>query len=290
MRLVRGVSRYPPERTYALSTRTMPISERMKRANCMSESVYRSAPLAGQPPCGGVVQRALVLRARYRPYTHAPMQTLTLGAPGSDDASAVGNKAANLARLAAHFRVPPGFCIDDIGARQRSAPRPPRTAPSAASCGRSWRPGYRVARRSGPALRSPGRGPLIGHRRGRRRVSFAGQHETILNVRGVEAVTDAVLECWRSAASERATAIGRRAGSRAPARIACSSSRWCRRTSRRSPSASTRSRRTATSSSSTRRGPRRPDRFGRGHAGSLRRRKEDRSDVRRTPGRWRAQR
>jgi pyruvate,water dikinase len=50
--------------------------------------------------------------------------------------------------------------------------------------------------------------------------SFAGQHETILNVRGVEAVTDAVLECWRSCANERATAYRATRGIDGPPRIA----------------------------------------------------------------------
>ncbi|HEX6062416.1 MAG TPA: PEP/pyruvate-binding domain-containing protein, partial [Candidatus Limnocylindria bacterium] len=36
--------------------------------------------------------------------------------------------------------------------------------------------------------------------------SFAGQHETILDVRGPGAITDAVLACWRSASSDRAIA------------------------------------------------------------------------------------
>ena len=36
--------------------------------------------------------------------------------------------------------------------------------------------------------------------------SYAGQHETSLNIRGVEAVADAVVHCWRSAQSPRARA------------------------------------------------------------------------------------
>lgn len=146
------------------------------------------------------------------------MRTLTLGAPGSDNASAVGNKAANLARLSTHFRVPPGFCVDTAV----------HAALGAAAEGGSGRPelraivanGYHALAQS-TAVQEPVvavRSSAIGE--DGTDSSFAGQHETILNVRGVEAVTDAVLDCWRSAASERATAYRKARGIDAPARIA----------------------------------------------------------------------
>lgn len=147
------------------------------------------------------------------------MQTLILGAPASQDASAVGNKAANLARLAAHFRVPPGFCIDTsvyealaVAMGQDGAERRELRAILA--------DGYRaLAQQTGVAE------PLVAVRSSAigedgTESSFAGQHETILNVRGIEAVTDAVLECWRSAANERATAYRQARGVDASPRIA----------------------------------------------------------------------
>ena len=42
--------------------------------------------------------------------------------------------------------------------------------------------------------------------------SFAGQHETILDVAGVDNVVDAIVECWRSAGNERVTAYRREKG------------------------------------------------------------------------------
>jgi phosphohistidine swiveling domain-containing protein len=147
------------------------------------------------------------------------MQTLTLGAPGSHDPSAVGNKAANLARLAAHFRVPPGFCIDTavhetLGAATKQDGPERRELRSIVAAGCRTLAEVTGAAEPKVAVRSS----AIGE--DGTESSFAGQHETILNVRGVEAVTDAVLECWRSAANERATAYRKARGIDAPARIA----------------------------------------------------------------------
>ncbi|MEK7862141.1 MAG: PEP/pyruvate-binding domain-containing protein, partial [Chloroflexota bacterium] len=50
--------------------------------------------------------------------------------------------------------------------------------------------------------------------------SFAGQHETILDVHGVDAVVEAVLECWRSAGNERVTAYRKEKGITAPVQVA----------------------------------------------------------------------
>ena len=147
------------------------------------------------------------------------MKTLTLGAPGSHDASAVGNKAANLARLAAHFRVPPGFCID-TAVHERLGAATGQDGPERRELHAIVAAGYRtLAEQTGMA--EPGvavRSSAIGE--DGTESSFAGQHETILNVRGIEAVTAAVLECWRSTANERATAYRKARGIVAPARIA----------------------------------------------------------------------
>jgi phosphoenolpyruvate synthase/pyruvate phosphate dikinase len=42
--------------------------------------------------------------------------------------------------------------------------------------------------------------------------SFAGQHETLLNIVGAEAIVQAVTQCWASAHSERALAYRRKSG------------------------------------------------------------------------------
>jgi phosphohistidine swiveling domain-containing protein len=147
------------------------------------------------------------------------MRTLTLGAPGSHDASVVGNKAANLARLAAHFRVPPGFCID-TSVHERLGAAASQHGPERRDLHAIVEAGYRtLAEATGAAEPHVAvRSSAIGE--DGTESSFAGQHETILNVRGVEAVTEALLECWRSAASERATAYRRARGIEGPARIA----------------------------------------------------------------------
>jgi pyruvate,water dikinase len=42
--------------------------------------------------------------------------------------------------------------------------------------------------------------------------SFAGQHETFLNIAGVDSILQAVIQCWESARSERALEYRRRQG------------------------------------------------------------------------------
>ncbi len=146
------------------------------------------------------------------------MQTLILGAPGSHDASAVGNKAANLARLAAHFRVPPGFCID-TSVYQTLGAAAEQDGPERAELRDIVANGYHTL---GQEI---GAEPLVAVRSSAigedgTESSFAGQYETILSVRGTDAVTDAVLECWRSATSGRAIAYRTARGIDAPPRIA----------------------------------------------------------------------
>ena len=147
------------------------------------------------------------------------MKALTLGAPGSDDAAAVGSKAANLARLATHFRVPPGFCID-TSVYEALGAAPGVDGPDRRELQGIVADGYRsLAQQTGVTE------PLVAVRSSAigedgAESSFAGQHETILSVSGIEAVTDAVLECWRSVANERATAYRTARGIDGPARIA----------------------------------------------------------------------
>src|SRR5439155_1636118 len=50
--------------------------------------------------------------------------------------------------------------------------------------------------------------------------SFAGQHETVLDVGGVDAIVDALLECWRSVYSDRAAVYRRQRGITGTPRIA----------------------------------------------------------------------
>ena len=147
------------------------------------------------------------------------MHVAWLGEPASLDAAIVGGKTASLGRLATSFRVPPGFCIDasafdelrpaldgDAGARARL-----RELVAASYADLGLRVGQREPR---VAVRSSAIGEDSGD------ASFAGQHETVLDVGGVDAVVDALLECWRSVYSERAAAYRKQRGIAGTPRIA----------------------------------------------------------------------
>ena len=109
----------------------------------------------------------------------------------------VGGKAASLSRLASHHTVPHGFAIPAMPAIGRPLPE---TLPAAifdaygALGERCGLPEPPVAVRSS-AVDEDGA-----------EASFAGQHDTYLNIRGHDAVVDAVHLCVRSAASQEALA------------------------------------------------------------------------------------
>lgn len=116
----------------------------------------------------------------------------------------VGGKAATLSRLAAEFPVPAGFAVPAVS--------PAIDESQAAAIGeevvdaylqleqRAEQIGVPVAVRSSAVDED---GPSA---------SFAGQHDTYLNVRGAEAVFEAVRRCWASAHSEVALAYRRQQG------------------------------------------------------------------------------
>jgi phosphoenolpyruvate synthase/pyruvate phosphate dikinase len=116
-----------------------------------------------------------------------------LGEDGAHEAAVAGGKAAALSRLASTYRVPPGFVVTD-GAHEEAV---------AAAYTKLGQPP--VAVRSS-AIDEDGD-----------EHSFAGQHETYLNIIGKEAVLDAIRRCRESARSERAVAY-RAANALAPAR------------------------------------------------------------------------
>jgi pyruvate,water dikinase len=125
---------------------------------------------------------------------------------GEDDCHAearVGGKAASLSRLAAQHAVPPGFALaataaddhaisDGLGIALEEAYR--RLGDR---CGTSLPP---VAVRSS-AVDEDGAD-----------ASFAGQHDTYLNIRGAGALVDAVRRCIMSASSAEALAYRRQRG------------------------------------------------------------------------------
>ena len=121
------------------------------------------------------------------------MELVWLGDEAAHDPLLTGGKAAALSRLAAGFRVPPGFVLTT-----QAFERP--LGLIEAILGTAYRRlGHtvgdetpRVAVRSS-AVDEDGAA-----------TSFAGQHETYLNLVGVEQVVEAVARCWESARSERA--------------------------------------------------------------------------------------
>ena len=135
-----------------------------------------------------------------------------LGQAECQDRALVGGKAAHLSQLAATFRVPPGFCLSTAAFDHALASgfAMDQTLASLAAlpdvlcegltqayamladhCGVAAPP---VAVRSS-AVDEDGAS-----------ASFAGQHETLLNIVGAEEVARAVVQCWRSAGSARVQA------------------------------------------------------------------------------------
>lgn len=133
---------------------------------------------------------------------------LWFGDPACHDQAQVGGKAAHLSRLAANYPVPPGFCLAAAAfdpTHPANAPLPEAVAAVltvaygtlASRCGVSDVP---VAVRSSALDEDSDL------------ASFAGQHETELNLVGIEAVLGGVARCWASSRTERALAYRRQQG------------------------------------------------------------------------------
>ena len=115
----------------------------------------------------------------------------------------VGGKAASLSRLASVHAVPHGFAIPALPAVADSLAAPLLPAISIA---------YRTL-----GERCGGVEPAVAVRSSAvdedgANASFAGQHDTYLNIRGADAVVAAVLRCAQSAASLEALAYRRQRG------------------------------------------------------------------------------
>jgi pyruvate, water dikinase len=145
---------------------------------------------------------------RTAPAADSP-EILWLGEPAASDAARTGGKAASLSRLAAAFRVPPGFVVALDGAELDRSARAAVTAAYrelAAEAGVEDPP---VAVRSSAVDED---GP---------HASFAGQHDTFLNVTGAEQVWWALSRCVASFRADRALAYRRDAGlAPEPSRVA----------------------------------------------------------------------
>jgi len=131
------------------------------------------------------------------------MNLLWLGDPKSFDAGLVGGKAANLSRIARlYHRVPDGFSLP-VTVMDEAHPLDLRDeiirAISDLMACHSL-PDFIAAVRSS-AVDEDGA-----------TASFAGQHETYLNIVGADAIIEAVTRCWESARSERALEYRRQQG------------------------------------------------------------------------------
>ncbi len=115
----------------------------------------------------------------------------------------VGGKAAGLGELIrAGERVPEGFCITTAAheaVRASSGVIPDDLRREIVACYERLGAGPVAVRSSATAEDLP-------------QASFAGQYDTLLNVSGAEALTDAVQRCWASLASPRAVAYREAAG------------------------------------------------------------------------------
>jgi phosphoenolpyruvate synthase/pyruvate phosphate dikinase len=128
---------------------------------------------------------------------------LWLGDPKSFDAALVGGKAANLSRLARlHHRVPDGFSLP-VMVMDEVHPFDLRDEITAAISDLMNCHGLQefIAAVRSSAVDEDGA-----------TASFAGQHETYLNIVGAEAIIQAVARCWESARSEHALDYRRQQG------------------------------------------------------------------------------
>src|SRR5512143_1455519 len=131
------------------------------------------------------------------------MNLLWLGDPTSFDTALVGGKAANLSRLARMYhRVPDGFCIP-VTLMDEAHPHDLRSEIIASISDL-------MACHSLPKLVVAVRSSAVDEDGAA--ASFAGQHETYLNIVGADAIIQAVTRCWESARSERALEYRRRQG------------------------------------------------------------------------------
>lgn len=116
------------------------------------------------------------------------MNLLWLGDPQSFDAALVGGKAANLSRLArAYHRVPDGFCI---AATVLHEVQPSDLYEDVVTAVSGLMACHGLAELV-TAVRSSAVDEDSAD------ASFAGQHETYLNIVGVEAIIQAIAQCWQ---------------------------------------------------------------------------------------------
>jgi pyruvate, water dikinase len=140
-----------------------------------------------------------------------------LGHGQCHDCVLLGGKASNLCHLAAEHKVPPGFCLTADAFDRAWTNRPvadegsaPLSLPSELY-DELVQAYHRLGEHCGVATPSVAVRSSALDEDGAD-ASFAGQHETYLNVVGAEAVAEAVARCWTSVHSPRALAYRRQQG------------------------------------------------------------------------------
>jgi pyruvate,water dikinase len=121
------------------------------------------------------------------------LELVWLGDAVASDVALVGAKAANLSRLAGAYRVPGGFCLTASAMdKGMDALRPQIVEAYASLAHQSGEASPPVAVRSSAIDEDSAD------------ASFAGQHETYLNVRGADSVVDSIVRCYQSLYAPRA--------------------------------------------------------------------------------------
>lgn len=135
-----------------------------------------------------------------------------LGEPMCADARLVGGKAAVLSELRGSFPVPEGFCVTTAAyaSYQAMGVMPTDVADAVMAAYSDLAVLARFVEGSGDAPPVAVRSSAVGE--DGRAASFAGQHATLLNVRGVHSLLDAIEEVWRSAGHATAMAYRREHG------------------------------------------------------------------------------
>jgi phosphohistidine swiveling domain-containing protein len=141
-----------------------------------------------------------------------------LGEPACNDPLVVGGKAASLSRLAERYPVPPGFALTtalfDLAARHERAAKDDATPLLSALAGLR---GEIAAAYRQLAVRAGTEDPAVAVRSSAvdedgSDASFAGQHETFLNVIGLDPLIEAIGRCWASFTAPHAIEYRRKQG------------------------------------------------------------------------------
>lgn len=131
------------------------------------------------------------------------MNLLWLGDPKSFDVALVGGKAANLSRLAHVYpNVPDGFSLP-VTVMDKVHPHDLRDEITRAISDL-------MACHSLPEFVAAVRSSAVDEDGAT--ASFAGQHETYLNIIGADEILQSIIRCWESARSERALEYRRKQG------------------------------------------------------------------------------